>query len=461
MGVIGGNPETMEAKEAEEEKEEECKAAGAPKESKSESPDGENSLEKRDDKNEGAASALTSTSRKRERVEEGKENRKRGPPRQVSVVRYVEKEDGEERPPYVTGVGVRSVDFPVGAVASHLLCRLCFGYYRDPHTIAECLHTFCKSCLLQHFHSRSRGLMEKTLSEERNPVPSLPTVLPEVAKAPPTPVSSSTRLNSRRSTASSFSGPSATAAYGAGSASPWASSSSCCPLCEVDLGTDPLQSVLHDRTMEEVVNKLFPSLRHDDDQREYAFYQNRNIPVKKEFIEELMAKQHRDQQLTSSPSSKPSSNPLSHTQPLRDHPPNHSNTQSTPPADNNPKSDTPTNLPNNVPADELDFKLLPAQDFVHPFSHSPKPETDNDRILPRLHKPLLRTTGRIKVIQLKKYLLRNLGLQQTYNLDAVEILCNGDRIGDELSLTFVRKTRWLHPSDDLCLHYRLTQDVMF
>ncbi|CAE7868561.1 PcgF3, partial [Symbiodinium sp. KB8] len=31
-----------------------------------------------------------------------------------------------------------------------LSCALCSGYLRDPHTFCECLHTFCKVCLMRH-----------------------------------------------------------------------------------------------------------------------------------------------------------------------------------------------------------------------------------------------------------------------------------------------------------------------
>mmetsp|Transcript_6172 Transcript_6172/g.9967 ORF Transcript_6172/g.9967 Transcript_6172/m.9967 type:complete len:114 (-) Transcript_6172:185-526(-) len=34
---------------------------------------------------------------------------------------------------------------------AHLKCSLCKGFYRDAHTINECLDTFCKSCIIKHF----------------------------------------------------------------------------------------------------------------------------------------------------------------------------------------------------------------------------------------------------------------------------------------------------------------------
>ena len=32
-----------------------------------------------------------------------------------------------------------------------LKCHLCTGFYRDAHTINECLDTFCKSCIFKYF----------------------------------------------------------------------------------------------------------------------------------------------------------------------------------------------------------------------------------------------------------------------------------------------------------------------
>lgn len=44
-----------------------------------------------------------------------------------------------------------SIDFPLSAIANHLICQLCQGYFRDPYTTQDCLHSFCRSCLIVHF----------------------------------------------------------------------------------------------------------------------------------------------------------------------------------------------------------------------------------------------------------------------------------------------------------------------
>ncbi|XP_052773046.1 polycomb group RING finger protein 1-like isoform X2 [Mya arenaria] len=35
-------------------------------------------------------------------------------------------------------------------VNPHIICSLCFGYFIDATTIVECLHTFCKKCIVKH-----------------------------------------------------------------------------------------------------------------------------------------------------------------------------------------------------------------------------------------------------------------------------------------------------------------------
>jgi hypothetical protein len=36
------------------------------------------------------------------------------------------------------------LDFPLSSIHSHLVCSLCSGYFKDPYTVTECCHTFCK-----------------------------------------------------------------------------------------------------------------------------------------------------------------------------------------------------------------------------------------------------------------------------------------------------------------------------
>ncbi|CAL4106310.1 unnamed protein product, partial [Meganyctiphanes norvegica] len=37
----------------------------------------------------------------------------------------------------------------------HIVCAICSGYLVDATTVTECLHTFCKSCLVKHLEERN------------------------------------------------------------------------------------------------------------------------------------------------------------------------------------------------------------------------------------------------------------------------------------------------------------------
>ncbi|XP_062927529.1 polycomb group RING finger protein 6 isoform X1 [Mobula hypostoma] len=41
-------------------------------------------------------------------------------------------------------------------VNPYILCPICRGYFIDATTITECLHTFCKSCIVKHFDNSNR-----------------------------------------------------------------------------------------------------------------------------------------------------------------------------------------------------------------------------------------------------------------------------------------------------------------
>ncbi|XP_070608869.1 polycomb group RING finger protein 6 [Erythrolamprus reginae] len=41
-------------------------------------------------------------------------------------------------------------------LAPYIMCSICKGYFIDATTITECLHTFCKSCIVRHFYYSNR-----------------------------------------------------------------------------------------------------------------------------------------------------------------------------------------------------------------------------------------------------------------------------------------------------------------
>lgn len=68
-----------------------------------------------------------------------------------------EDDESEKKPPKQPSIlirgpgGVDAVDFPLSNIKDHLICPLCKGYFRDPYTVADCLHSFCRSCLILTF----------------------------------------------------------------------------------------------------------------------------------------------------------------------------------------------------------------------------------------------------------------------------------------------------------------------
>jgi len=207
------------------------------------------------------------------------------------------------------------IEFPLEPLKRHLTCYCCKGYFREPYTVAECLHTFCKSCLFLKFHSGMRK----------------------------------------------------------------------CPKCEISLDPDPYKAVLCDRTLQELLDKIFPELKELDEQRELEFYKKRGIEFKDNVVVEeaetgksdsgnWSARESKESQTTQSNMSTRSDNALG-----------------------------PDRLQSNqgykdfcIPTDEINFKLIPDNKVKIPMNP--------------LENPLIRTSGQLKVGQIKKYLVNKLKL---------------------------------------------------
>lgn len=54
------------------------------------------------------------------------------------------------------------IKFDLSALIEDLTCSLCTGLFHNAHTIKECMHTFCKSCLV--LHTLENGLVCPTCS---------------------------------------------------------------------------------------------------------------------------------------------------------------------------------------------------------------------------------------------------------------------------------------------------------
>eukprot|EP00475_Leptophrys_vorax_P017469 TRINITY_DN24126_c0_g1_i5.p1 TRINITY_DN24126_c0_g1~~TRINITY_DN24126_c0_g1_i5.p1 ORF type:complete len:417 (+),score=116.77 TRINITY_DN24126_c0_g1_i5:62-1312(+) len=121
--------------------------------------------------------------------------------------------------------------FDLEAIRSYVTCALCHQYLQDCNSISECLHSFCRGCLIKHFgytyveddeedenedgensaKNNEDGNAEKELSEIR------------MKGAPST-----------------------------------------CPVCEFDLGPFPMKSVKTDPIMQNITNTLIKFLNKKD-----------------------------------------------------------------------------------------------------------------------------------------------------------------------------------------------------
>ncbi|XP_014668114.1 PREDICTED: polycomb group RING finger protein 1-like isoform X2 [Priapulus caudatus] len=51
-------------------------------------------------------------------------------------------------------VTVKPLTLRIQDLNPHIVCSLCAGYFIDATTITECLHTFCKSCIVKYLQTR-------------------------------------------------------------------------------------------------------------------------------------------------------------------------------------------------------------------------------------------------------------------------------------------------------------------
>jgi len=234
-----------------------------------------------------------------------------------------DEDDGKTIEPILDG---RNITFKTRILNEYLVCILCMGYFKDAHTISECLHTFCKSCIYKFFMEHST-----------------------------------------------------------------------CPQCGISLSPFPLQTVRVDRTLQSIVDKMFPDLLRKDIEQEKNFYLSRGIPVPEALLEE-------EAKLKPQPEvPEPASAPRR----LK-------------------KGEGNRRFYN----DEVAFEL--ALDESSPGSET----------LPKLDKPFIRTSSKITVFHLKKFLSKKLNLKTT---NEVEISYKGELLGSEHSLEFLLKTRGVDP----------------
>lgn len=216
-----------------------------------------------------------------------------------------------------------------------------------------------------------------------------------------------------------------------------------CPRCDTYFGgQDVLSSIaLPDRTLETLIDKvLFPDLAEADKHTEREFYRKRGIARRESSV--LVTD---IQSLERQPNQQPKKRRLNNT---------------------------------STEDDKAIFQLVPDRSVAESnVSNNAKSNVVWHTAPPPLDLPFLQTQGSIRIGQLKKYLTKKLNLVNNQKLSPsrsadsqnsgisqpnklrnddteLEILCNSVPLGNELSVTFVSRTVWMDPTNELTLKYR-------
>eukprot|EP01117_Protostelium_nocturnum_P004627 TRINITY_DN167_c0_g1_i1.p1 TRINITY_DN167_c0_g1~~TRINITY_DN167_c0_g1_i1.p1 ORF type:complete len:289 (+),score=93.65 TRINITY_DN167_c0_g1_i1:68-934(+) len=246
-----------------------------------------------------------------------------------------EEEESTYREPISDG---RNLTFETRILNQHLVCSLCMGYIKDAHTIIECLHTFCKSCIAKYLKDKAE-----------------------------------------------------------------------CPQCDVVLGPYPMEKIKFDRQIQNIVDKVLPQLAEKDAEEERQFYISKGISVAN--LPELN-KEKRPAESTE----------------------NENRTV---------KKLKKEELKKQFYSDEVGFELI---------------LDESETNLKALDKPFIRTSAKVTVKHLKKYLISKLKLDSNSVKD-LQITYRGELLGNEHTLEYILKSRgWIDSSKNPIFKYSMEKD---
>ncbi|CAK8675554.1 polycomb group RING finger protein 3-like [Clavelina lepadiformis] len=219
----------------------------------------------------------------------------------------------------------RNHSIPLRKLNEHITCFICRGYLVDATTITECIHTFCRSCLVKHIEDDS------------------------------------TR----------------------------------CPKCNTVIHHSyPLQYIAHDRTMQDIVDKLVPTLKEREYKRRLKFCRENNLPLPVE----LDARKLKN---AASPSKENGTSQNYH------------------------KYD-----------EQIDIYLRSANSGMK-----------------HLKRPYLQCSVHVTIKILKKFIAKHLGMG-VHHHGELDILCNNEILGKDHTLMFIIATRWRTKKPPILLEYR-------
>jgi hypothetical protein len=199
-----------------------------------------------------------------------------------------------------------------------------------------------------------------------------------------------------------------------------------CPTCELYLGADFAKVALADRTLGNLVDRVFfPHAADQDARREAKFYRRRGIAPKESatLLREQAAATERRAAVVARQQTR---------------------------TKRVVRATTGASSSGTKPGEEsVTLRMIPEQaagDRSSSIHRTPPP----------LKQPFLRTKGSLRMVQLKKYLQNK--LPKSGDAEApprdVDILCNGTSLGNEVSVNSVMKCIWLGPPEELTLTYR-------
>ncbi|KAG7402261.1 Polycomb group RING finger protein 5 [Phytophthora boehmeriae] len=250
-------------------------------------------------------------------------------------------------------MGARTVTVKLAELTEHLGCALCKGILRDAHTIPDCLHSFCKSCIYRHFLVKGSRL---------------------------------------------------------------------CPKCNMMLSPRPIATLISDKKLQDVVDRIFPEYKAQEEIDEREFYTKNKFKLKDNTTAETEK---------NTVSDSPQGENMSEGSTLNSAPRSRSKTKK-------PKIAAPISTSNSC-CKQFTIEVYPQQTNAH--------------ALPMLKFPFMQVNGNFKMSELRKLIHRRLRLADDVQ---VEVACMGTAVGPELSVHFILRTIWQHQNqpEPLVLHYR-------
>jgi len=182
------------------------------------------------------------------------------------------------------------------------------------------------------------------------------------------------------------------------------------------LGKDISKFALRDGTLEDLIDKvLFPDLLKEDEELEREFYAKRGIPIKPEYM-------------------------------MEDSEGGNEGDSSDEDSNNHSRNYNENNDSRVISSSEKEvlFRLIPEQ--------ASSSTSGSHLSMPPLELPYFKTSGRIRIGQLKKYLTMKLPDYVSDKIKEpttqIDFLCNGVPVGNELSVTFITRTMWIGDDRD-------------